>query len=233
MVDPSSESEQCPELPRGVSELVTSLGELVQDRDAVPDEARRDLLRLLSHSLAAETPAQRRQRRLGLLIELISEGGEFISTTRYEKQRKECAAQDQDWPSAANLVRSYGHWLVAVKAANRFWFEGGRQRVPDSYNHARGTQPSYEPKRIAAALREAKVDLELPADLWPTQWEYEEWAMIKRRLARRSGADGSSKTGGEGAVARGTVGKRYPGLKQIRKAFGTYDEAVRAAHRNH
>jgi hypothetical protein len=73
----------------------------------------------------------------------------------------------------------------------------------------------------------------LPGDHWPTKWEYEEWAQIKRRLARRSGTDGSAKASGEGAVARGSVGTRYPGLKQIRKAFGTYDEAVRSAHRNH
>lgn len=221
------------ELPKGLTEVATSLGELVKDPGSVSDAAARDLLRLLGNSLATKTPAERRQRRLGLLIELISEGGEFIPTTRYEQARRQRAAEGADWPSAANLSRSYGHWLVAVKAANRFWFDGGRQRVPDSHAHARGTQPSYEPRKITAALRGAKADLELPGDLWPTQWEYEEWAQIKRRLARRSGTDGSAKGGGEGAVGRGSVGKRYPGLKQIRKAFGTFDEAVRAAHRNH
>lgn len=147
--------------------------------------------------------------------------------------RKERAAKGTDWPTAANLTHSYGHWLVAVKAANRFWFGGGRERVTDNHAHARGGHPGYEPRKIAAALREAKVDLELPSNIWPTKWEYEEWAQIKRRLARRSGTDGSAKSGGKGTVARGAPGKRYPGLKQIRKAFGTYDEAVRAAHRNH
>jgi hypothetical protein len=222
-----------PELPRNVSEFVTSVGELLKLPGACPDVAKRDLLRLLGHSLATESPADRRQQRLGLLIELVSEGGEFIPTTRYEQVRKERAAQGHDWPSAANLTRSYGHWLVAVKAANRFWFGGGRERVSDNHAHARGTQPGYKPREIAAGLREAKIDLELPGDHWPTKWEYEEWAQIKRRLARRSGNDGSAKAGGKDAVARGSVGKRYPGLKQIRKAFGTYDEAVRAAHRNH
>ena len=93
--------------------------------------------------------------------------------------------------------------------------------------------PGYDAKEIVAAIREAKIDLELPDNLWPTQWECQEWAQIKRRLARRSGTDGSSSAGGEGVVARGSTGKRYSGLKQIRTAFGTYDEAVRAADRNH
>jgi hypothetical protein len=222
-----------PELPRNVSEFAISIGELLKRPGVCPDVAKRDLLRLLGHSLAAESAADRRQRRLGLLIELVSEGGEFIPTTRYEEVRKERAAKGRDWPSASNLTRSYGHWLVAVKAANRFWFGGGRERVTDNHAHARGTQAGYRPTEIAAALREAKIDLELPDNHWPTKWEYEEWAQIKRRLARRSGTAGSAKAGGEDAVARGSVGKRYPGLKQIRKAFGTYDEAVRAAHRNH
>jgi hypothetical protein len=221
------------ELARDLTEVATSLGELVKDPGAVPDAAAHDLLRLLGNSLATSSPAERRQRRLGLLIELISEGGEFIPVTRYEEVRRERAAEGSDWPSASNLSRSYGHWLLAVKAANAFWFGGGRQRVRDGHTHARGTQPGYEPRKIAAALREAKADLELPGDLWPSQWEYEEWAMIKRRLARRSGTDGSTKADGKGAVARGAIGKRYPGLKQIRKAFDTYDEAVRAAHRHH
>src|SRR6201999_2682449 len=128
----------------------------------VPVAAKRDLLRLLGHSLATATPADRRQQRLGLLIELISEGGEFVPTTRYEQVRKERSAQGHDWPSSANLSRSYGHWLIAVTAANRFWFGGGRERVSDNHAHARGTQAGYQPKDIVAALREAKVDLELP-----------------------------------------------------------------------
>jgi hypothetical protein len=221
------------ELPKNVSELVTSIGDLIRRPGTCSDIAKRDLLRLLGHSLATDSPADRRQQRLGLLIELISEGGEFIPSTRYEKVRKERAAQGVDWPNAVNLTRAYGHWLVAVKAANRFWFGGGRERVSDNHHHARGTQAGYEPVKIVAALREAKIDLELPGDHWPTKWEYEEWAQIKRRLARRSGSDGAAKTGGEGATGRGDIGTRYPGLKQIRKAFGTYDEAVRAAHRNH
>lgn len=221
------------ELPEVVSEVTTSLCELVKDPRAFPDAAAKDLLRLLGHRVATQSPAERRQRRLGLLIELISEGGEFIPTPRYEKVRLEREDQGHHWPNAGVLSSNYGHWLIAVKAANRFWFGGGRERVTDNHSHARGSQPEYKPDEIATVLRECRRDLALTGDLWPTQWEYEEWAQIKRRLARRSGKGGSTSAGGKGAVARGATGSRYPGLKQIRKAFGTYDGAVRAAHRNH
>jgi hypothetical protein len=228
----SAENERHHELPESVTEVATSIGELVQDSRACNDAAARDLLRLLGHCLATESPADRRQRRLGLLIELVSEGGEFIPTTRYEKVRLEREAQGQHWPNAGVLTSNYRHWLKAVEAAARFWFGGGPQRVPADNLHAVGARPGYQPSEIAAALREAKKDLELPGDHWPTKWEYSEWSQLKRRLARRSGTDGSTKAGGEGAVARGATGKRYPGLKQIRHAFGTYDEAVRAARAN-
>ena len=62
---------------------------------------------------------------------------------------------------------------------------------------------------ILSTLLAARRDLELPDGHWPSQWEYSEWAEIKRRLTRRSGK-----------------GPRIPGLKPIRKAFGGYDISV-------
>jgi hypothetical protein len=219
------------ELPRSLTEVAAAVGELVNDRDACSDAAARDLFRLLTQSLAVQSPAERRHRRLGLLIELVAEGGEFIPTTRYEKVRLEREAQGQHWPNAGVLTSNYRHWVKAVEAAARFWFVGGDQHVPDGNLHAQGSRRHYEPKEIVAALREAKSELELKGEDWPTQWEYREWARIKRRLARRSGTDGLGKAGGKGAVARGRTGRRWPDIEQIRKAFDTYDEAVRVAHR--
>lgn len=220
----------------GATEVATSIGELIRDPRACSDAAARDLLRLLGHSLATASPADRRHRRLGLLIELVSKGGEFIPTTRYEKVRLEREAEGQHWPNAGVLTNNYRHWLKAVEAAARFWFGGGPQRVPADNLHAVGMRPGYQPSDIVAALLEAKRDLELPGEHWPTQWEYSQWSRLKRQLARRSGTDGFTKAGGKGAVARGAVGKRYPGIKQIRTAFDTYDGAIRAARaadRNH
>lgn len=78
-----------------------------------------------------------------------------------------------------------------------------------------GTQPGYQPAEIISTLLAARRDLELPDGHWPSQWEYSEWAEVKRRLTRRSGK-----------------GPRIPGLKPIRKAFGGYDSAVEAASRH-
>lgn len=203
------------------SEVATTIAELIDDRAAIPEVAVRDLSRLLGHELATGSTAERRNSRLGLLIRLVSEGGEFIPTTRYEEARREAAGAGEDWPTASNLSRSYGHWLVAVEAAARFWFNGGAERVASSHAHAVGSQSSYEPKEIVVAIEQCQRELDLPPDQWPTQWEYQEWAEIKRRLARRAGS----------ATTRAvrSTGSRWPGLKQIRKAFGTYEAAARSA----
>lgn len=211
------------------TEVATTCAQFVEDQAAFSQTASNDLRRLLERGLAIQSPAQQRLEMLGLLMELVSEGGEFIPTTRYEAARKERAAQGKTWPTASTVLRNYGHWLSAVRAANRFWFNGGRERVAADHTHATGTRAGYQPQDIVAALREAKRDLKLPAEEWPTQWEYEEWARIKRRLARRAGTAGACLAGGGGALSRGPCGKRLPGLKQVRKAFGGYDQAVQVA----
>jgi hypothetical protein len=98
---------------------------------------------------------------------------------------------------------------VALKAACRYWYGGGQQRVASSHAHAK-PQPGYKPQEIRRALLRCQRELELPDGVWPTQWEYEEWAQTKRLLARLAGAR-----------------CRIPGLKQIRKAYGSYAEASR------
>jgi len=152
---------------------------------------------------------------LGLLIELVADDGEFVPTTTYEEVRKERLSAGEEWPAASTLSRLYGHWLAAVRAACRFWFDGGPQRVASNHHHAAGTQPGYKPAEILSTLLAARRDLELPDGHWPSQREYSEWAEVKRRLTRRSGK-----------------APRIPGLKQIRKAFAGYDSAVSAASRH-
>jgi hypothetical protein len=197
------------------TEVATTIVSLVKSRLACPETAAQDLHRLLGNSLAVGSPAERRQAGLGLLIELVADDGEFVPTTTYEEIRKERLSKGEEWPAATTLSRLYGHWLAAVRAACRFWFDGGPQRVAGSHRHAVGTQPGYQPAEILSTLLAARRDLELPDGHWPSQWEYSEWAEVKRRLIRRSGK-----------------GPRIPGLKQIRKAFGGYDRAVGAASRH-
>ena len=184
----------------------------VVSKAAFPQQAADDLARLLGHSLATESSAQRRFAKLGLLIRLVAEtNAEFITSVRYEQAR---LAQDDpsSWPTAPALSRAYGHWLMAVKATCRYWFDGGIAAVPSSYEHAGGPKRGYQPQEIVSALIRCQRDLGLPQDVWPTEWEYFEWARINRRLLRRSGAP-----------------CRLPGRKQFRAAFGGYAEAVAAA----
>lgn len=196
------------------SEVAATIVSLVRNRLACPETAAQDLRRLLGNSLAVDS-AERRQASLGLLIELVADDGEFVPTTTYEEIRKERLPKGEEWPAASTLSRLYGHWLAAVRAACRFWFDGGPQRVASNHHHAAGTQPGYQPAEILSTLLAARRDLELPDGHWPSQWEYSEWAEVKRRLTRRSGK-----------------APRIPGLKQIRKAFGGYGSAVEAASRH-
>jgi hypothetical protein len=156
----------------------------------------------------------RREAQIGLLIDIVSVGqGEFVTAEAYELERSNRAIHGEIWPSASTLSRAYGHWLSAARAACRYWFEGGDARVASDHRHARPSQ-TYKPIEIRSALFKAQADLGLTADEWPTEWEFHEWARIKRSLARASGND-----------------CRIPGAKQIRKAYGSYAAAVEAARR--
>jgi len=200
--------------PDSATETAQSIASLVRDRNALPDEAARQLLELLGHSLAAPAPAERRGTRLGLLIDLVGQGvGEFVTTEMYERERATRRVRGESWPTASSLSRAYGTWLSAVRAASRYWFGGGGERVASDHRHARPSQ-TYKPIEIRSALLRAQADLSLPPDDWPTEWEFLEWAEITRRAERSNGTE-----------------CRIPGAKQIRKAYGSYAAAVEAARR--
>ena len=220
---PEEASRIAPSEQDGGTETAQALARLVSDRGAFPDEAARHLAELLQHSLAEPSAGGRREARLGLLIDLVSVGtGEFVRSERYEEERSQRRRHGEEWPAASSLSRAYGHWLSAVKAASRYWFEGGRARVASSHTHARPSD-SYQPREIRNALLGAQTDLGMQSGTggesgdggsWPTEWEYLEWAQIKRRLARRAGTS-----------------CRLPSAKAIRKAYGTYERAVAATAR--
>lgn len=194
------------------TEKAQTIASLVCDRRAFPDEAARQLEQLLGHSLAVPSAAERREARLGLLMDIVSQGeGEFVTSEAYERERSNRAACGESWPAASSLSRAYGHWLSAVHAACRFWVGGGKSRVPSDHRHT-GVSRTYKPMEIRSALFRAQADLGLASDDWPTEWEYEEWAKIKRRLAQSSGNE-----------------CRIPGRQQIRSAHGSYAAAVEAA----
>jgi hypothetical protein len=196
-------------LSSNATETAQALATVVSS-SAWPQEAVRDLARLLGHGLASPTPAQLREARLGLLIELVSVGtGEFIDTDTYDTARERRVATGEECPTASGLARAYGHWLIAVRAAMRFWFIGGSARVPADHSHV-PAGPAYTPAEAIEALNVACEDLRCEVI---TEWEYEEWRRLRRTAARHAG----------------TPLPRFPSMTPIRKHFGGFDQALRQA----
>jgi hypothetical protein len=78
----------------------------------LPDQTERDLRALLAHRNATGAPADTRQQRLGLLVEMMATStGEIPSTAAYGAIREENAKDGEKWPSHTTLIRAYGHWL--------------------------------------------------------------------------------------------------------------------------
>jgi hypothetical protein len=192
------------------SEVAQALADLVVDRYAFPDGACRDLARLLSQDLAQPAAVDERQGRLGLLIDLVSEGGDYVTIAAYQGARAERAKRGEEWPDASTIGRAMGHWLAAVQAASRFWFDGGPARV-SARSSAAGRHAGYQPRQIIAAIKTFQRE----HGAWPTAWEWERYIAIRRRLDQRVGRK-----------------RRWPGMDQIRKAYGTLSEAVAAAERS-
>lgn len=205
----ASQSGSTPTARPQASEVAQAWAQLVVDTKAFPTDAAEELVRLLGHSLAAKSAGERRQARLGLLIELISTGsrGEYVTTTAYDQARRARLAAGEDWPDSSNLIRAYGHWLATIKAASAFWFDGGAARVPDSYRHGNRYR-RYQPQEITAALIRYRQE----HGQWPTECDWDDYSGIRRRLARRAGKEA-----------------RVPNREAIRRAYGDFDRALAAA----
>ena len=177
---------------------------------ALPQSTAIDLYRLLGHDLAAPTSGAIRHERLGLLVQLVSDlTGQAPTCEDYEWARARRREAGEDWPTSTSLIRAYGgHWLRAVRSAMRHATGGTSERVPHSLHHAR-FRKAYRPGEVIDAIKACRSYL---AD-WPTPWEYEQWAVIRRRLAR----------------AAGLPEPRLPALPPIRKLFGSWDQALAAA----
>lgn len=193
---------QEPEASEGAELLL----QLVQDRRSFPDEAARDLRRLLSHDLARRDSAALRLGHLRLLIEMLlaldpNDEDAWVSQADYEAERERRAADGEMYPSEGALRNAYGSWVSAVRAASRFVKHGGAARVPADHAHTRPGM-SYKPEEVMGGLIRCRRDL---GD-WPSEWEYYEWARIKRRLTSKD--------------------PRVPSATPIRK-FGGFSNALR------
>jgi len=188
------------------SEGAELLLQLVQDKRSFPDEAARDLRRLLSHDLARRDSAALRLGHLRLLIEMLlvldpSDEDAWVSQVDYVAERARRAADDEMYPSEGALRNAYGSWVSAVRAAGRFVKHGGAARVSADHAHARPGM-SYKPEDVMGSFIRCRRDL---GD-WPSEWEYYEWARIKRRLTNKD--------------------PRIPSATPLRK-FGGFSNALR------
>ena len=123
---------------------------------AFPESTAESLRRLLAHSIAAPSAAERRELRLGLLLDLTADNrGVVPSVVEYREARARRKERGEDWPSDSTLIRGYGHWIAVVKAATRLSFEGSRARVPNSYRHSK-RHSSYTRQEIIRALDECR-----------------------------------------------------------------------------
>lgn len=195
--------------PRGeATEVAEVIHELVRDTGACPEAAVVHLRALLRHELARRNPGRLRLGHLELVIIMLRDqldsADPFVSSTDYAHEQQRRAALGERYPDESTLRKAYGKWVKVVRAAADFLTGTGRKRVPHSYRHAY-KHASYEPLGIINALLRARDKLEG----WPSEWGYAEWAELQRMLA--------------------TTDPRLPNPKNIRKAFGSFDGAVRVA----
>lgn len=167
----------------------------------LPAQTRRDLRRLLAHDLAAPRPERERAASLELLCELLDSGGGEVPTVEVYKAARHRRLPQA--PAASTLSRRYGGWLRAVRAAA--WLAAGGSGPPPAVP-VRETQRPYDRSEALGAVSRCA----LTVGRQPSAGEYEEWARLSRRVARRSGEP-----------------SRTPGLSVLTRLFGSFDCAVR------
>lgn len=99
------------------TDVALVLVDLVGDHRAFPDDAARDLHRLLGHRLASPPTGVLRYDRLQLLLRMLLDAAVVPTFDEYEACRQ---ADTSDAPAASTLVNAYGHWLSACDASARF-----------------------------------------------------------------------------------------------------------------
>lgn len=194
----------------GASEVAQAIASFVP---ALTDKAAEDLKRLLARTLTLPSPAELREARLGLLIDLVTElSGEVPSIELYNQSRAERLSENgQRWPAHTTLIRAYGsHWLAAVKAAMRVAFEGSNHHVSHD-NHHHQFKASYERDECIDAVRQCAEAI----GCMPTLSEYNDWAILMRR----------------GARAAGQPEPRLPSRETVIKVWGSWERLARAASR--
>jgi hypothetical protein len=171
-----------------------------------------DLERMLAHSVAHPKPAELREARLGLLIELCTlETGEVPTEAQYESERAARTADDERWPHATTLGRAFYGWDWACRAAMRLAHAGSAARVSHAQKFRKGKRPPYTRQEVIAAFsrfRDRK-------GRWPNFSEFLAWGQVEREHARLNSREDP----------------RIPSMKVITRMFGDFGRALTAARR--
>jgi hypothetical protein len=186
------------------SEAGRLLASLVADRASFPDEAARDLKRLLGARLADPPMAAQRWDNLSLLVALIvAREGLLPTVADYESERTRRRA---DALAASTLVKRYGDWMAALRAATRVIRIDSS--MPARVERARYRRP-YRPGESAVALARFRRTF----NTWPSHSEYTDWARISKSAARACGAPDP----------------HLPSGSTVIRHFGSFDRALAAA----
>jgi hypothetical protein len=185
------------------TEVAQVIAQRMRDSLATPEQAARDLRRLIADRLGAPTPALRRLGNLDLLFQLVmASPREVLTYDEYEDERERRAAGGEDYPTAATLSKHYGGWDGALTVAERFRDLGGAARTKYTHKQARVHQRSYSSLEIRRAIIRCRQHI---GD-WPTEYEYDRWGQLARQANAKA---------------------RVPGPVQVRKAYGSYANALR------
>ncbi len=175
----------------------------------LPADTRRELRQMLANSIAAPTPAEFREARLGLLLELLDSVGVAHATGEsYEALRADRrAATAESWPSRSQLSRAYGNWMRALEAASKLIGEAGPGAPGD---HANRSAPRlYTRRDLLTAIERCRLVI----GTWPSRSTYARWTSLAIRNARR----------------HGRTDPAIPSVSAIIKRFGTWTRAVELA----
>jgi putative component of membrane protein insertase Oxa1/YidC/SpoIIIJ protein YidD len=158
---------------------------------------------LLTHELAARHLAPTDGARLEFLISLVLDYQSTVSSTTYETAR---VLHAPSAPHHSTLVRAYGSWTAALRAAERLLGAAKCETVS-----ARSSKTGYpsDPVHVIAAIVSCRDVL---GD-WPTCSEYLAWRRVENAVRKRTGATGAPVP--------------HPRVAQLR--FGEWAVAVRLA----
>jgi hypothetical protein len=175
------------------------------------EETLRNVERLLVADLAAPTSAELREARLGLLIEMVSDGtGEIPRAEDYDALRAEREVLGEKWPHSTTLSRGYSDsWPLAVRAAMRLAFDGPTSRVAHTHTR-RGSHSPYRREEVIAALLRFRDE---HSGRWPSASQFFDWGESLRRAARTGGLEDP----------------RIPTQKALRRHFKRFSLAITAA----